>query len=80
MVREVSKLIDIIKTKKFSESRYTRAIRIILKVSEIIVDNADLDELILNGVGNLYEYYDSIDAKTKIKINNIINVIFERNR
>lgn len=43
MVREVGKLIDIIKTKKFSETRYTRAIRIILKVTEIIVDNADLD-------------------------------------
>jgi predicted AlkP superfamily pyrophosphatase or phosphodiesterase len=80
MVREVDKLIDIIKTKKFSENRFSRAIRIILKVAEIITDNSDLDESILVGVGTLYEYYDSIDAKTKVKLNYIVNIIYDRNK
>lgn len=28
----------------------------------------------------LYSYYDSIEAKTKVKINSIINIIYDRNR
>ncbi len=44
MVREAGKLIDIIKTKKFSENRFNRALRIILKISEMVIDNKDLDE------------------------------------
>ncbi len=40
MVKELGKLLDIVKTKKFNENRFNRAVRIALKYTEIITDNA----------------------------------------
>lgn len=46
----------------------------------MIADNAELDEHILTGITKLYEHYDSIEPKTKVKVNSIINTIYERNK
>jgi hypothetical protein len=43
MVKEVDKMLEIIRGKKFNETRFNRAIRIVLHVSEILTDNVDLD-------------------------------------
>ncbi len=39
-----------------------------------------MDEDILTVMTKLYSYYDSIEAKTKTKINHIINIIYDRNK
>jgi hypothetical protein len=54
MPRELDKLIDIVNTKKFTENRFNRAIRIILIIAELLIDSKDLDEKIIKGVSFLY--------------------------
>jgi hypothetical protein len=43
MARELDKLLDIVNTKKYDENRFNRAIRIILAISELLIDSKDLD-------------------------------------
>lgn len=80
MPREVDKLVDIINSKKFSENRFGRALRMILHVASVLTDSADLDEKIITGVSFLYGHYDNLESKTRIKLNAIINTIYERNK
>ena len=60
MLKEVEKLLDIISGKKYNDARFNRAIRIVLKITEMLSDSNDLDEKIVNGIINLYENYDMI--------------------
>jgi hypothetical protein len=76
----LDKLIDVVNAKKFTENRFGRVIRILLMVAEALIDSKDLDERIIKGVSFLYEFYDSLEAKTRIKLNNIISVVYERNK
>lgn len=43
MLKEVDKMLEIIRAKKFNEHRFNRAVRIILRISEILNDSNDLD-------------------------------------
>ncbi len=42
----------------------------------MLSDSNDLDEKIVNGIVTLYENYDMIESKTRIKVNAIINTVF----
>jgi hypothetical protein len=43
MVKEVDKMLEVVRGKKFNETRFNRAIRIVLRIAEILTDNHDLD-------------------------------------
>jgi hypothetical protein len=73
-------MLEIIRGKKFNEYRFNRAVRIVLRVSEILNDNSDLDDKIVSGVSSLYGNYDQIESKTRVKLNSIISTIYDRNK
>lgn len=54
MLKEIEKMLDIIGGKKYNETRFNRAVRLVLKVTEMLSDSNDLDEKILNGIIPLY--------------------------
>ena len=49
-------------------------------MSEILVDNNDLDEKIVMGIYPIYENYELVESRTRIKMNDIINTIYDRNK
>lgn len=51
-----------------------------LRVSEILNDNNELDEKIVSGISPLYSNYDQIESKTRIKLNSIVSTIYDRNK
>ena len=66
--------------KKFNENRFARVLKVINKVIGIIHDSHELDDKVFSSVSSLYANYESIETETRIKANEIINVIFERNK
>lgn len=80
MLKEIEKMLEIIRSKKYNENRFNRAIRIVLRVSEILNDNGELDEKIVSGVAGLYGSYDQIEGKTRVRLNAIVSTIYDRNK
>ena len=66
--------------KKFNENRFGRTIKILAKVVSIIHSSALLDEKVFLAVTALYAHYETIETEVRIKINFVVNVIFDRNK
>lgn len=52
----------------------------LVSVVSIVTDHSELDDKIFVVVSKLYENYEVIEQDVRIKVNEIVNIIYERNK
>lgn len=77
---EVDKILEVVRMKKSNELRFSRGLKVLAKVASIVHSSHELDEKLFAGVSELYSHYESIETESRVKMNEILNSIFERNK
>ena len=63
-----------------SEYNFIIFLLTLVSVVSIVTDHSELDDKIFVVVSKLYENYEVIEQDVRIKVNEIVNIIYERNK